>query len=84
MRRRAGETDLRFSDIDGDLGTFSLELRDEKGREVTVKLGPPNEDGERLPVFVDGAPVMLFDGQEEVEPDPTQAPAAARLEAVAT
>jgi hypothetical protein len=84
MRRRNGETGLRFADIDGDLSTYSVELRDEKGREVTVKLGDPDEDGERQPVFVNGQPVMLFDGVEEVEPDPTQESAPAPLEPVAT
>lgn len=62
--KRVGE-DIDTDALDFDIDELNLRLLDEDGREVTPKL-----DGNGDPVFRNGKPVMLFDGEEE-KPRPT-------------
>lgn len=68
MRFRTGEH-VRISDVDiDDVDSIEAELRDERGRVVTVKL-----DDQADPVVVNGQPVFLFDGEEDDPLPPARA-----------
>src|SRR6266498_3516178 len=58
-RRRAGETDLRYSAVEFDLGTLDMAELDDAGRVVT------RDKASGAATHLDGEPV---------EPDPTRAP----------
>lgn len=67
LKKRQGLS-VRYEEIDGDLSTFDITYKDEKGRVVTAKRDP---DGSEV-LGPDKSTVLLFDGVED--PDPTEAP----------